>query len=415
MRDISGYDGRPLSIGGKGSRPGPRAFGWVLYVATAVVMLVDDDGVLEFSHVSESLNDATDVAIHASDLGCVDFHASFLPVLERLVVPSRYIRVTWGQFEGVINNLERRYLETDSDWKREEISQYQSDTKCERCNGYRLKDEALCVKIDGLNISEVTEKSILDATNWFENLKNKLDKRQVKIAEHILKEINERLDFLLNVGLDYLTLSRESGTLSGGESQRIRLASQIGSGLTGVLYVLDEPSIGLHQKDNVKLINALKRLRDLGNTVIVVEHDIETMESSDHIIDIGPEAGLKGGQIVAEGEVKEIIKNDNSITGNYLSGKKFIPVPKKRRSAKNGRFIEISGASGNNLKKVNLKIPVGTFTCVTGVSGSGKSTLILHTLYNAFNLMLNKNKSRKVPKAFTGFKGTELILSLIHI
>ena len=209
-------------------------------------------------------------------------------------------------FEGVINNLERRYLETDSDWKREEISQYQSDTKCERCNGHRLKDEALCVKIDGLHISEVTEKSISDAAKWFENLKNTLDKRQVKIAEHILKEINERLNFLLNVGLDYLTLSRESGTLSGGEAQRIRLASQIGSGLTGVLYVLDEPSIGLHQKDNVKLINALKRLRDLGNTVIVVEHDTETMENADHIIDLGPEAGNNGGEIVAQGSFKEI-------------------------------------------------------------------------------------------------------------
>ena len=204
-------------------------------------------------------------------------------------------------FEGVINNLERRYLETDSDWKREEIAQYQSDTKCERCNGHRLKDEALCVKIDRLNISEVTEKSIDDAQKWFENLRNVLTERENKIAQHILKEINERLNFLLNVGLNYLTLSRESGTLSGGEAQRIRLASQIGSGLTGVLYVLDEPSIGLHQRDNKKLITALKKLRDLGNTVIVVEHDIETMESSDHIIDIGPEAGLKGGQIVAQG------------------------------------------------------------------------------------------------------------------
>ena len=318
-------------------------------------------------------------------------------------------------FEGVINNLERRYLETDSDWKREEIAQYQSDTKCEKCNGHRLKDEALCVKINNLHISEVTEKSILDAKDWFKALENNLDKKQLKIAEHILKEINERLDFLLNVGLDYLTLSRESGTLSGGEGQRIRLASQIGSGLTGVLYVLDEPSIGLHQKDNIKLINALKRLRDLGNTVIVVEHDTETMENADHIIDMGPEAGNNGGQVIVQGSYNDILKSQESITGKYLSYKKFISIPTKRRLAKNGRFLEINGATGNNLKNVNLKIPLGTFTCVTGVSGSGKSTLILQTLYNALNLTLNNNKSRKIPKPFKGFKGTELIDKVIDI
>ena len=317
-------------------------------------------------------------------------------------------------FEGVINNLERRYLETDSDWKREEIAQYQSDTDCERCKGQRLKEEALCVKINNLNISEVTQKSIIDAKEWFLLLEKNLDKRQLKIAEHILKEINERLDFLLNVGLDYLTLSRESGTLSGGESQRIRLASQIGSGLTGVLYVLDEPSIGLHQKDNVKLINALKRLRDLGNTVVVVEHDTETMENADHIIDLGPEAGSKGGSIVAQGTYKEML-NANSITGKYLANKNFIPIPKQRKLAKNGRFLQILSASGNNLKNVNLKIPFGTFTCVTGVSGSGKSTLILQTLYNALNLSLNNNKSRKIPKPFRGLKGLELIDKIIDI
>ena len=318
-------------------------------------------------------------------------------------------------FEGIINNLERRYLETDSDWKREEISQYQSDTKCERCNGQRLKEEALCVKIVNLNISEVSEKSIYDASKWFGSLEEKLDQRQLKIAEHILKEIIVRLDFLLNVGLEYLTLSRESGTLSGGESQRIRLASQIGSGLTGVLYVLDEPSIGLHQKDNIKLIKALKRLRDLGNTIIVVEHDTETMENADHIIDLGPDAGNNGGEIVVQGTYDDVLKHPNSITGRYLSHKSFISIPKNRRLPKNGRFLEITGATGNNLKNVNLKIPLSCFSCVTGVSGSGKSTLIIQTLYNALNLTLNNNKSRKIPKPFRGFKGIELIDKVIDI
>ena len=319
------------------------------------------------------------------------------------------------KFEGVINNLERRYLETDSDWKREEIAQYQNEKECERCSGFRLKEEALCVKINDKNISEVTKFSIKDAHSWFKSLNKILTDKENQIASHILKEINERLNFLTNVGLDYLNLSRGSGTLSGGESQRIRLASQIGSGLTGVLYVLDEPSIGLHQKDNIKLIEALKRLRDLGNTVIVVEHDEEAMAHSDHIIDIGPGAGIHGGEIVSQGTYEHISKDKNSLTGDYLSGRKFISLPKNRRTAVNGKYLQLIGATGNNLKNVSTKIPLGTFTCVTGVSGSGKSTLILHTLYRALNLMINKVITRNMPQPFKGLKGYEYLDKIIDI
>jgi len=319
------------------------------------------------------------------------------------------------KFEGVINNLERRYLETDSDWKREEIAQYQNEKECERCSGFRLKEEALCVKINDKNISEVTKFSIKDAHSWFKSLNKILTEKENQIASHILKEINERLNFLTNVGLDYLNLSRGSGTLSGGESQRIRLASQIGSGLTGVLYVLDEPSIGLHQKDNIKLIEALKRLRDLGNTVIVVEHDEEAMAHSDHIIDIGPGAGIHGGEIVSQGTYEHISNDKNSLTGDYLSGRKFISLPKNRRTAVNGKYLQLIGATGNNLKNVSTKIPLGTFTCVTGVSGSGKSTLILHTLYRALNLMINKVITRNMPQPFKGLKGYEYLDKIIDI
>ena len=318
-------------------------------------------------------------------------------------------------FEGVITNLERKYLETESDWKREEISQYQSEKECGTCNGFRLKEEALCIKINNKNISEVTNLSIKDANEWFLELPNVLTQKQKEIATHVLKEINERLKFLVNVGLDYLNLSRASGTLSGGESQRIRLASQIGSGLQGVLYVLDEPSIGLHQKDNSKLLEALKRLRDLGNSVIVVEHDEEAMLTSDHIIDIGPEAGINGGKVIAQGTCEEIKKNSNSITGDYLSGRKYIAIPKNRRSAKNGRFLQINGCTGNNLQNINLNIPLGTLTCVTGVSGSGKSTAVLHTLYRALNLMINKSYSRHMPQPFKGIKGFEYLDKIIDI
>lgn len=319
------------------------------------------------------------------------------------------------KFEGVINNLERRYLETDSDWKKEEIEQYQNEKICERCSGFRLKEEALCVKINNKNISEVAKFSIKDAYTWFKSLHTILSDKENQIASHILKEINERLNFLINVGLDYLNLSRGSGTLSGGESQRIRLASQIGSGLTGVLYVLDEPSIGLHQKDNIKLIEALKRLRDLGNTVIVVEHDEEAMLHSDHIIDIGPGAGIHGGQIVSQGTYEYIAKDKNSLTGDYLSGRKIISLPKNRRSAVNGKYLQLVGATGNNLKNISVKIPLGTFTCVTGVSGSGKSTLILHTLYRALNLMINKIITRNMPQPFKGLKGYEYLDKIIDI
>ena len=318
-------------------------------------------------------------------------------------------------FEGVITNLERKYLETESDWKREEISQYQSEKECAGCNGQRLKEEALCIKINKMNISEVTKLSIKEANKWFIDLPKILDNKQNEIAEHVLKEINERLKFLVNVGLDYLNLSRSSGTLSGGESQRIRLASQIGSGLQGVLYVLDEPSIGLHQKDNSKLLEALKRLRDLGNSVIVVEHDEEAMLTSDYIIDIGPQAGINGGEVIAQGTCEEIKKNKNSITGDYLSGRKYISIPQNRRAAKNGRFLQISGCTGNNLKNVNLQVPLGTFTCVTGVSGSGKSTAVLHTLYRALNLMINKSYSRHMPQPFKGIKGFEYLDKIIDI
>jgi excinuclease ABC subunit A len=316
-------------------------------------------------------------------------------------------------FEGVIPSLERRWKETESEWMREEIAKYKTASHCAACGGHRLKPEALCVKIAGKHIGETTALSIDKAAEWFKNLESKLNKKQKEIAGKILKEINERLGFLVNVGLDYLTLARESGTLSGGEAQRIRLASQIGSGLTGVLYVLDEPSIGLHQCDNQRLISTLKHLRELGNTVIVVEHDEETMRASDYLIDMGPAAGTNGGEVVAEGTPAQVAKNKKSLTGQYLSGAKCIPIPAKRRNISKQKCIGIRGASGNNLKDVNVDIPLGVFTSVAGVSGGGKSTLVIETLYKAINRRLHQSKEH--PAAHTAITGLEFIDKVIEI
>ena len=316
-------------------------------------------------------------------------------------------------FEGVIPNLERRFRETDSSWVREELSRFQAVTNCEACNGMRLKPEALAVKIADKNISEATELSIKAADRWFTALEKVLNKKEMEIAARVLKEIRERLHFLNNVGLDYLTLSRASGTLSGGESQRIRLASQIGSGLTGVLYVLDEPSIGLHQRDNARLLETLKRLRDLGNSVLVVEHDEDAIRTADHIVDIGPGAGVHGGEIIASGDVAAIMKEKRSITGDYLSGKREVPVPDDRRPYNKKKTIKIVGASENNLKNVTAEIPVGLLTCVTGVSGGGKSTLVIETLYKAASRKLYNSKD--VPGAHARIEGLDEFDKVIDI
>ncbi|AVO44866.1 excinuclease ABC subunit UvrA [Phreatobacter cathodiphilus] len=303
---------------------------------------------------------------------------------------------TTKTFEGVVRNLERRLKETESDWAREEISRYVSDTPCKVCSGFRLKPEALAVRVGGRHIGEVSQMSVRGAGAWFGALPEQLNAKQNEIAVRILKEIRERLHFLIDVGLDYLTLGRNSGTLSGGESQRIRLASQIGSGLTGVLYVLDEPSIGLHQRDNERLLGTLKRLRDLGNTVIVVEHDEDAILQADHVVDVGPGAGIHGGRIVAAGTPAEIMADSASLTGKYLTGELGVPLPKRRKPQK-GRSMKIVGARGNNLKNVTVDIPLGLFTCITGVSGGGKSTLLIDTLYQAVARKLNGASDAPAP------------------
>jgi excinuclease ABC subunit A len=315
-------------------------------------------------------------------------------------------------FEGVITNLERRYKETDSDWAREEIARFFTDVPCAACHGYRLKPEALCVKIAEKHIGEISELSVKAAAQWFAALPEKLNAKQNEIAGRILKEIRARLKFLVDVGLDYLTLARASGTLSGGESQRIRLASQIGSGLTGVLYVLDEPSIGLHQRDNARLLDTLKRLRDLGNTVIVVEHDEDAIRIADYVVDVGPGAGVHGGEIVAQGTPMDIMSNPKSLTGQYLTGAREIAIP-ERRPINPARTLKLIGARGNNLKNVTAEIPFGLFTCITGVSGGGKSTLLVDTLYKALARRLNG--ASEAPAPFDRIEGIEHLDKVIDI
>jgi len=324
-------------------------------------------------------------------------------------------------FEGIIPNLHRRFLETDSQKIRDDLSRYQANKKCESCLGFRVKKEAIAVKIDHKHIGEISELSISQAHKWFYRLPEELSDKQNEIAGRILKEINERLSFLMNVGLNYLTLNRKSGTLSGGESQRIRLASQIGSGLTGVLYVLDEPSIGLHQRDNNRLLETLKRLRDLGNTVIVVEHDEDAIRLADYLVDMGPGAGIHGGHVVAAGIPEDVMKHPDSLTGQYLTGIKQVPIPTKRRKGKTinsakgktKQYLEIIGAKQHNLKNIDVKIPLGTFTCVTGVSGSGKSSLIIDTLYKATARRLMR--SRLIPGKHDDIKGLEFLDKVIDI
>ena len=316
-------------------------------------------------------------------------------------------------FEGVIGNLDRRYNETESEYSRDDMSKYQATSPCDACGGARLKPEALCVRIGDKNIAEVTALPIDQAVEWFEALPKKLSKKQNQIGEKILKEIKARLGFLFNVGLDYLTLNRESGTLSGGESQRIRLASQIGSGLSGVVYVLDEPSIGLHQCDNERLLKTLHHLKALGNTVIVVEHDEETMKHADYLVDMGPGAGIHGGHIIAEGTPSEVMANKKSITGQYLSGVRSIPVPKQRRVGTKSRRIVIKNARANNLRGVDVEFPLGQFTAVTGVSGGGKSSLVIQTLYKAVTKRLHGSKVQ--PGAHDSIEGLEHIDKIIEI
>ncbi len=316
-------------------------------------------------------------------------------------------------FEGILANLKKKFNESDSESTREELSKFQGTRSCSKCNGYRLNEQTLSIKIDNINIGQLCQMSISDAIIWVEEVKERLTTTQQEISQRVLKELSRRLTFLKNVGLEYLTISRQSGTLSGGEAQRIRLASQIGSGLSGVLYVLDEPSIGLHQSDNDKLISTLKNLRDLGNSVIVVEHDEEMMRSSDYLIDVGPGAGIHGGEIISEGKPQDVINDKKSITGQYLKGDKIIPVPKKRRKINWKKSISLKGATTNNLKNVNLDLPLKVFNAISGISGGGKSSLIIHTLYKALNRIINKSKT--LPGKYDSLEGFQYIDKIIKI
>ena len=354
--------------------------------------------------VKDPLSKWSDEAVHALLYGTGDIKLK----LHRTTAYGGGIY--YQPFEGIVNNLERRYRESNSEWSKADIEQYMSEENCPECHGKRLKKEILGVTVGGKNIAEVTDMSVVQCYDFFDKLT--LTERESFIAERIVKEIKDRLGFLKSVGLEYLTLSRSAGTLSGGESQRIRLATQIGSSLVGVLYILDEPSIGLHQRDNDKLIATLKRLRDLGNTLIVVEHDEDTMRAADFIVDVGPYAGVHGGEIICAGTVQDVMNCERSITGAYLSGRRKVPVPETRRAG-SGKLLTVHGAKENNLKGIDVSIPLGTFTCVTGVSGSGKSSLVNQIIYKYLAAKLNRARTR--PGAFDSIEGDEYLDKIIAI
>ncbi|MBR3230000.1 MAG: excinuclease ABC subunit UvrA [Bacilli bacterium] len=380
----------------------------------AIVVVSDDNNITNTNLQTACIHHKIDMDKKVKDLTRKELDIIFYGSDELLtfnyIAKNGNTRTTTGKFEGIITNLERRYMETKSTWIRQWIENYMTELKCPKCHGARLDDSILSVKIGGKNIFEITELSIGKLYEFLSKLK--LNKEQKEISDLIIKEINSRLKFLINVGLEYLTLSREAKTLSGGEAQRIRLATQIGSRLTGVLYVLDEPSIGLHQRDNNRLIKSLLEMRDLGNTLIVVEHDTDTMLAADYLVDIGPKAGVHGGEVIAKGTPEEVMKNKNSLTGRYLTGEEKIEVPKKRRKG-NKKYIEILGAEENNLKNIKVKFPLGKFICVTGVSGSGKSTLVNEILYRVISNNLYKSKTK--PGKYKKIKGIENIDKIVDI